>query len=166
MDPSPAPPPATNSSGLVGAIAVTALVAGTLDYAAATTQFMLKGGKDPTLIAWYIASAVLGRDAAYSGGWLTATLGVCLHYLIATIWTVFYFLIYPRLAALQKNPFASAFGYGIFVWAMMNRVVVPLSRIKPAPFVLASALQAAGILIVCIGLPVALLARRHYGKKS
>ena len=125
-----------------------------------------QGGKDPTLIAWYIASAVLGKEAAYGGGWITATFGIFLHYVIATIWTVFYFLIYPRIAALQKNPFASAFVYGIFVWVMMNRVVVPLSRIKTGPLVLSSALQAAGILIVCIGLPVALLAHRHYAKTS
>ncbi len=166
MESSPAPAPSSASPGLVRAIAVAALVAGTCDYTAATTQFLLSGGKDPVRIAWYIASAVLGRDAAYAGGWLTAALGVALHYLIATIWTVFFFLLYPRFGWLQKNPFANALGYGIFVWAVMNRVVVPLSRITPGPFVLTNALIAAGILVVCIGLPIALLARRHYAIHS
>ena len=83
MNSSPAPLPVKNSSGLISAIATAALVAGTCDYTAATTQFLLKGGKDPTLIAWYIASAVLGKEAAYGGGWITATFGIFLHYVIA-----------------------------------------------------------------------------------
>ena len=165
MDSSPAPSPATPASSLVRAIAVAALVAGTLDYTAATTQFLLKGGKDPMLIAWYIASSLLGRDAAYSGGWPTAAFGVGLHYVIATLWTIVLFLAYPRLAFLRWNRFATAFGYGVLVWFMMNRVLVPLTLIKTGPFVLANALQAAGILIVCIGLPITLLAHRHYAKK-
>lgn len=164
MDPSPAATSAKTSPGLVGAIACAALIAGTLDYTAAITNFLINGGKDPTRIAWYIASALLGRDAAYAGGGATATLGICLHYLVATIWTIFFFLIYPRLALLRKNAVLVGAGYGLFVWAVMNLVVVPLTRIPHSPFNPSGAAVQAAILVVCIGLPISLLAHRHYAK--
>jgi len=166
VEPSPAPAPAPASSGLVCALALAALVAGTLDYTAAITNFLLKGGKDPTLIAWYIASSLLGREAAYAGGWVTATFGIFLHYVIATSWTVLFFLGYPRIALLRKNALLVGAVYGLFVWTMMNLVLVPLTCIKPGAFNLANAATQAGILVVCIGLPISLLAHRHYGKKQ
>ena len=164
MDQAPPPTPAKTSPGLVCAIACASLIAGTLDYTAAITNFLLNGGKDPTRIAWYIASALLGRDAAFAGGWVTATLGICLHYLVATIWTVLFFLSFPRIALLRKNAILVGAGYGLFVWAVMNLVVVPLSRIPRSPFNPANAAIQAAILVVCIGLPISLLAHRHYAK--
>ena len=162
---SPTPTSATKPTGLCCAIAVAALIAGTLDYAAAVTKFLFDGGKDPTRIAWYIASSLLGSKAAFSGGWLTATFGIFLHYVIATGWTVLFFLAYPRAPMLRKNVIVVGVVYGLFVWAMMNRVLVPMTRIKTGAFTFnqAAAIQA-GILAVCIGLPMALLARRHYAK--
>jgi len=169
VDSSPAPTPAKAPSGLVCAIAVAALIAGTMDYTAAITNYMLGGGKTPILIAYYIASSLLGHDTSYNGGWVTATFGVFLHYVIATGWTVLFFLLYPRLALLRKNPVLVAIGYGFFVWLMMNRVLVPLTLIQTKPFaftraVLQPAAIQAGILMLCIGAPLTLLARRYYGK--
>ena len=54
--------------------------------------------------------------------------------------------------------------YGIFIWAIMNFVVVPLSRINKFPSDAKEAVIAAMILIFMIGLPVALLAHRHYSR--
>jgi hypothetical protein len=53
--------------------------------------------------------------------------------------------------------------YGVFVWVMMNRVVVPLSLIpkRPFHFTKESAIQM-GILMLCIGLPVSLMAKKYY----
>lgn len=164
MNSSPAPASPARSSGLVCAIAVAALIAGTLDYSAAITNFLLNGGKGPTKIAWYIASSLLGREAAYSGGWVTATFGIFLHYVIATGWTVLFFVSYPRVAVLRKNAFGIGVVYGLFVWTMMTQVLVPLTRIPRSPFNATNAVIQASILVVCIGLPISLLARRHYTK--
>lgn len=150
---------------MAGAIARAALVAGTLDYAAAITNFLIAGGKEPIRIAWYIASSLLGRDAAYAGGWGTATFGIFLHYVIATGWTALFFFGRPRLALFRQNALLVGAGYGLFVWVMMNLVLVPLTRIKPAPFNPAAATVQASILVICIGLPIALLARRHFAKR-
>lgn len=168
VDTSPAP---ASRPSVVSAIAVAALVAGTMDYTAAITNYLLGGGKTPILIAYYIASSVLGKDTAYNGGWVTATFGVMLHYLIATGWTVLFFLLYPRLALLRKNPVLVAIGYGFFVWLMMNRVLVPLTLIQTRPFMFTRAVLQpagiqAGILMLCIGGPLVVLARRHYGKTT
>lgn len=159
-----APPAVRKTSGLVRAIAFAALIAGTLDYGAALTNFLLAGGKDPIRIAWYIASALLGRDTAFAGGWVTAAIGIGVHYLIATGWTVLFFVSYPRVALLRKNAILVGAAYGLLVWAMMTQVFVPLTRIKPAAFSFANAAIQAGILVVCIGVPISLLARRHYAK--
>ena len=166
MDPSPAPTSPARSSGLFCAIAVAALIVGTLDYTAAITNYLIGGGKEPIKIAWYIASSLLGRETAYAGGYATAAVGILVHYLIATGWTVLFFLAYPRVALLRGNEIAVGVAYGLFVWLMMNRVLVPLTRIKTGPFTFnqGAAIQA-GILVVCIGLPIALLARRHYTKR-
>ncbi len=145
------------------AIGLTGLIAGTLDISAASAQYMLSGGSNPVRILEYIASAVFGAGVMGQGG-LFAAAGLLLHYLIAYTWTTLFYLAYPHVGLLRKNPFAVAVGYGLLVWAVMNRVVVPLSRIGPpkAPFDLARAATAAGILIVCIGLPLALRARADY----
>ena len=148
------------------AIAVTALVAGTLDYSAAIANFLLSGGKDPTRIAWYIASSLLGREAASAGGWVTAALGIAMHYAIATGWTVLFFLSYPRVALLRQNAILVGAAYGFFVWTIMNLVLVPLTRIPHSPFNPTNAAIQAGILVVCIGTPISLLAHRHYTDRS
>lgn len=165
VDSSPAPSHAENPPGLLRAIAIASLVAGTLDYSAAITNFLLSGGKDPTRIAWYIASAFLGHDAAYAGGATTAALGYAMHYAIATSWTVLFFVSYPRLALLRKNALVIGPAYGLFVWTMMNLVLVPLTRIPSIAFNPRNAAIQAAILMVCIGPPIALLARRHYAQR-
>lgn len=150
---------------LPAAIGVTGLIAGTLDIGAASTQYMLQGGKNPVRILEYIASALLGASAMGRGG-LIAVFGLLLHYVIAYTWTTLFYVAYPHVSLLRRNPFAVAVGYGLLVWAVMNRVVVPLSRIGPptTPFNVARAATAAGILIVCIGLPLALRARADYSR--
>ena len=55
--------------------------------------------------------------------------------------------------------------YGIFVWIMMNKVVMPLSRVQmPATITWNSILIGASVLVVCIGLPVSLGARRYFSR--
>jgi hypothetical protein len=42
----------------------------------------------------------------------------------------------------------------------MNHIVVPLSAIGPRPFTLHGAIKAAVILVVCIGIPIAVITTR------
>lgn len=143
-------------------IVIGGLVAGTLDMTAACVTAWLRSGVTPGRVAQFIASGAIGQ-AAFSGGNKTVALGVAFHYLIATIWTIVFYLASRRLNFLIKWPIPMGLLYGIVVYVIMNFVVVPLSRVTPprvAPPLSARALQAL-ILMFCIGLPIALIVRRY-----
>lgn len=139
------------------------LMAGTLDLTAAVIQ-MLINGRDPVMMLKFIASGVFG-SAALAGGNGYAVLGVLFHYLIAGIWTWLFFLLYPQFRFLQKNVWITALTYGLFVWFVMNRIVLPLSNTPSIPFTIRGALISAAVLIVAIGMPLSIMARRYASAK-
>ena len=141
------------------------LLVGTLDISAAIINFLISGGSDPTKIFVYIASGVFGQAAFETGGPM-AWWGLFFHYLIAYIWTAFFFLIYPRFAFMSGNWILIGVLYGIFVWLMMNRVVVPLANTPKSPFRLTNAIIQCLILIGMIGLPLAFIARKRQQTQS
>ena len=147
---------------LIKAIVTGWIVAGTLDISAAVIQTLLYG-REPMRMLQYIASGMFGADA-FSGGVPFSILGLLFHYIIAMGWTVLFFVVYPKVHFLSKNIFLTAFLYGFFVWLMMNRVVLPLSQIPAAPFRIMGAVTAMLILVVAIGLPLAIVAKRYYSK--
>jgi uncharacterized membrane protein len=57
-------------------------------------------------------------------------------------------------------------GYGLLIWAVMNLVVVPLSNVPPQPFALGNALINVAILIICMGIPLAVMANGKYAGKA
>lgn len=135
------------------------LMAGTLDLAAAVIQ-MLINDRDPLMMLKFIASGVFG-SSALQGGNGYAVLGILFHYVIAGIWTWLFFFFYPRLRFLQMNVWVTAFLYGLFVWFVMNRLVLPLSNTPPIPFTVRGALISAAVLVVAIGMPLSFMARRY-----
>lgn len=145
-------------------VLLTGLLAGTLDLSGACIGYMIDHkGKFPTKILEYIAGGVFGKDAL-SGGLTMKLSGLFFHYFIAMAFTLFYFLIYPKIKLLYKNIFLSAFIFGLLVWAVMNLIVVPNSAWhKPImPFDIVASAKAAFILIICIGLPDAYFAKKYY----
>ena len=149
----------------VRSIAVTGLVAGTMDILAATIWYSFRTMNSPIRVLEFISRAAFGRDQAYSGSiWMSLT-GLTFHYLIAYIWTCLFYLAYPRINLLRTNKYLIGIGYGIFVWTMMNLVVLPMSKIPAIPFDLKQASIAAFILVMCIGLPISILSHRHYSAK-
>ena len=142
---------------------IAGIIAGTLDALAAIINYYASTGKNPVRVFVFIASGVFGKDA-YASSQSIAVFGVLFHYLIAIIFSVFYFLIYPMLRFLRINKFFSAFLYGIFVWLIMNFIVVPLSNTAPLPFHIKGALLAILILIICVGIPICFIANSFYKK--
>ncbi len=149
--------------GLGASILKAGLLAGTLDIASAFIKYLIEGKKNPEIILKYIASGVMGRPAL-KGGWDIAALGLFLHYVIAFLFTILLFWLYPRLKLVRFHPLLIGVLYGIFTWLVMNLVVVPYSKVPraPGPFNWNQAIIAALILIVCIGIPVSFLARKYY----
>ena len=150
---------------LVRAIMLTGLVAGTMDIVTATSWFTFRTGNNPVRVLQYISSAVFEKELAYSGSILMIILGLLFHYLIAYCWTCLFYLAYPRRSLLRTNKYLIGIGYGLFVWTMMNLVVLPMSKIPAIPFDLKQASIAALILVLCIGLPISILSHRYYSVK-
>lgn len=159
-------PPIRQEKNLFNVISWTALLTGVLDITSAIVKYYIEKGTGPTPIFKYIASGVFGKDA-FSGGTLMIIWGIVFHFIIAFSFTVFLFLLYPKVSAWIKNKFIIAVIYGFFIWTIMNLVVLPLSLVpQPKSFDIAQAGIAALILICMIGLPVALIADRYYPKRS
>ncbi|QOG04786.1 DUF1440 domain-containing protein [Flavobacterium sp. MDT1-60] len=146
-----------------GTIFLSGLIAGTLDILAALIIYSVILQKTTAIkILQSIASGIFKKDA-YTGGSQMALYGLLLHYFIALTFAWFYFTIYPYFNFLKKNTLLSGILYGIFVWIIMNLVVLP--TVFPAlpeknldfPLILSIL-----ILIFCIGIPIAFITRKHY----
>jgi hypothetical protein len=151
-----------SSTGAWRTIILTGLLAGTLDAIAA----IVASGAAPAAVFKFIASGAFGAGKAYSGGDIMIFWGVFFHYLISFSWTLLFFFMYPTTTWLRKNKYITGLLYGIFVWIIMNRVVIPLSEIVQRPFNLKGALTGMAILMVAIGLPISILTHRNYSKKG
>ncbi|MES2107160.1 MAG: hypothetical protein V4577_00335 [Bacteroidota bacterium] len=141
---------------------LTGLVAGTLDALAA---IIWAHKVPPAAIFQYIASGVFGKAAFVSGSDMVL-FGLTFHYLIAMGFTIAWYFAYPLFYKIFRNKYIIACVYGLLTWFIMNLVVVPLSKIGPAPFKhLTPILIGMGILIICIGLPAALVADKDRLKR-
>jgi hypothetical protein len=142
------------------------LIAGTLDILSAFIYYYIKSGKTNFLVIFkFIASGIFGK-AAGDGGTDMILAGFILHYAIAFSFTVFFFWLYPKVNVMSKNRIVTGVVYGLFVWALMNLVVVPLSNTVHRPFKIEGVLINMGILIVCIGLPLSFIANAFFRKPS
>ena len=141
------------------AIALACLIAGILDISDAFIFYGLRG-ISPTRILQGIASGVLGRGA-FTQGTHSALLGLLLHFFIATTWAAIY-IFASRGFPLSRHPILWGSLYGIVVYLIMNYVVVPLSKIGPRPTPpLIPLINGVAALILFIGIPAALIARRY-----
>jgi len=146
------------------AILLTGLIAGTLDATAAILNFIISTHKNPAVIFQYIASGVFGPKAFSGDSYIV--IGILFHYLIAYLFTAFFFLIYPYIGGIAKNKVLTAVIYGVFVWLVMNFIVVPLSDVPKSPFNAKGVILGIAFLIVCIGLPNAFMAGRFYNRRG
>jgi hypothetical protein len=151
--------------GLVTTIVSAALLVGTLDALGATINYLVSGRKDAGKLFQYIASAVFGANA-YTGGTAMIILGVLFHYIVASLFTLCFFLLYPRMKLLSVNRFVTGILYGIFIWLVMTFLVVPLTRIPAKTVYLKPAIIGASILIVAIGIPLSYIAKAYYSKRA
>ena len=140
------------------------LIAGSLDIITACAYFSIRTGKDPMRVLHLVASGVFDKTALTGGG-LYAVYGLLLHYLIAFLFTVFFFWIYPKLKWFSCNQWLTAVVYGSFVWAVMNLLIVPLSHTPKSPIQPGQAIIAALILICMIGVPLSIIIGKYYAHR-
>lgn len=137
------------------------LIAGTLDIVAACLSAWFRASVTPVRVLQSVAAGLLG-SAAYNGGTKTALLGLALHFLIATIWTIVFYVASRKLRFLIERPEVWGLIYGVVVYAIMNFVVLPLSQLPPSrtPPTLTGRLIGLVIIMFFIGLPIAVIVRR------
>ena len=139
------------------------LLVGTLDIIAACTDLYLNTGKGPDVVLKYVASGVFGKEA-FTGGTKMIWLGLLFHYIVALGWTLLFYVLFLTVPFISKYPVVSGILYGLFIWTIMNQVVVPNSNVpvpKAAQFDWMKAGKNALILICMIGLPLSLLCKKY-----
>jgi hypothetical protein len=136
------------------------LIAGALDITGACVVSWLRASLPPVRVFQSVASGLLG-PAAYTGETKTAALGLALHFLIATVWTIVFYVASRKLRFLVQQPILWGLVYGVVVYAFMNFVVLPMSQFpqRGTP-TLSGRLIGLAIIMFCIGLPIALIVRR------
>lgn len=145
-------------SGMKRAIVVAATIAGTLDILAAFI-FAGRAGGSPLGVLAGIGSAVLGPNG--DGGVAAAMVGLALHFLIALAMANTYLIAASRIAILNRRPLSSGIGYGLLLWIVMDRIVLPWRW--PGMFPPAGRAEIATQLfshVVLVGIPIALVAKR------
>jgi len=101
---------------------------------------------------------------AWRGGWPTAWLGLGLHFAIMMVIAVTFVAATAAIPALRRFWLPVGATYGVAVWLVMDRVVVPLSASPiPGAVDLKSALIAIAVHILAVGLPIAWITRRMLG---
>lgn len=160
----------SSTGKFIRAILLTALVAGILDLTIGILGYyvMINGYLPENISTYmknvlrYISSAAFEKDAGSDSTMELA--GILFHFFIALSFTWFYFLIYPSIRLFHRSILASTVLYGLFVWAVMNMLIVPLSKLD-TPFIpadLKKALFQAFVLMLCIALPVTIGAKKYY----
>lgn len=143
------------------------LACGVLDISQACLAWGIQNHVPPTRIFQSVASGLLGAKS-FQGGMRTAAVGLFLHFLIAFIWAVIYYVASRQISFLTRRPVISGLIYGEFVWLMMNGVVLPLSAIHRWP----PRFDPAGIITgpighpLLVGLPIALAVAHYAGKRA
>ena len=140
------------------AILYATLMVGVLD---ATDGVVFRGlqGQNPIQVLQYIASSLLGARA-FSGGLVTAGLGLVLHFAVSLVVATIYILASRRVAVLRAQWVLLGLLYGAAVWTVMNLVVLPHTAIVHGS--ITAAALANGIIghALFVGLPSAFFANK------
>ena len=139
-------------------IVFSGLTVGTLDGIAACVNAAARVGITPDRVFKYIASAILGRETAYAGGFETVLLGILMHYGVAFGVATAFYLIVSRVPVLLRYPLIVGPVFGTAVYFTMAYLIVPLTRVVQGPFSMSGMIIMIVIHMICVGLPPALIA--------
>ena len=147
---------------LLGAILKAGIIVGIFDAIAASVHAYGFAGVTPDGVFRYVASGVFGADA-FTGDSSIAAWGLFFHFIVATGWTALFFLLYPKINFFSSSKYLAGIIYGLFIWLMMGRIVVPLSNVPPQPFHFT--IRTVVMILIhmfVIGVPISFLANRYY----
>ncbi len=114
--PSLAPAPRILAAGLLG---------GLLDFVYASFLAVVLVGA-PFARVWQGVAAGLIGEGAQEMGWVSAALGVVVHFAIAVVMAAVYAAAATRLPVLTRRPWLAGALYGVVLYLAMYLVVLPL----------------------------------------
>ena len=141
------------------------VVAGILDICFAFLYSYIKRGTNPVTVLQNVAKFVLGKETITNAVILSIT-GLLIHFIIALLWAALFFILYRRLNLMKINKIVTGILYGLFVWTIMNVVLLPLWSHKPFVFNPESSTINAVILILAIGMSLSLIAHQYFSKAN
>ncbi len=141
------------------------LLAGTLDILSA---FIFSGmnGIGPARVLRGVATGPFGdgmRDAGLAG----AALGLAVHFAIMAVIVAIFVTVVRRWPSLFRTPLLTGVAAGLVIYGVMYWIVLPLRW--PQVFPMVGAWQVGNALfsmIVCVGIPIALVTAAHMGRDS
>lgn len=140
------------------------LTCGILDGLAVSIFFYAWLKLSPGQVMQFIASGIYG-PAAFAGGTPMVWAGIAIHFFISFVLAAIYFYAYPKLSLLHTSPVLSGLLYGLGIWLIMNLLVIPASNIQRGPFDPAAALISIVWHMLFVGLPIALIIKKHFYKQ-
>jgi hypothetical protein len=144
------------------AIVTAWLVVGILDITSAFVIAAIKGTGSSRMLQG-IASGLLGRSS-FEGGLVTAGLGLAIHFFIALVVVVVFYMASRKIDFLTRQPLLSGWIYGIVVYLVMYWIVIRLVFPNAHPS-LSRDVTAVLVHMLLIGMPTALLIS-HFSKQS
>jgi hypothetical protein len=139
------------------------LIAGTLDILAAIGLTLLYG-RDPMNMLRYVASGPFPAATGWGPG--GAALGLAVHFALMAVMAALFVLAAARSRALWEKPILWGSLYGLATYVAMNLIVVPLRFGTGFPPSLRSLLTQLFCHIVLVGIPIALVAARHFRRRG
>ena len=146
------------NSGALRTILTAGLVVGVLDISSAFIIWWQRGvGARRGLQG--IAAGLLGARS-FDGGLVTAGFGLALHFFVAFVVVIIFYLASRKIEFLAIHPVISGMLYGVAVYIVMYWFVLP-AAFPTFRHRLGNDLLAVAIHISLIGLPCALIVRRY-----
>ncbi|MEA3013751.1 MAG: hypothetical protein QOD42_2296 [Sphingomonadales bacterium] len=145
-------------------IAIATLVAGTLDILAAVGLTLFYGRRTVAEMLRGVAAGPF--PDAPNWGTAGAAAGLAVHFVLMAAMAAIFMLAASRWRRLWERPFLSGLLYGLVTYVAMNLIVVPLrwpAAFPPSPLSVATQLFCH---IILVGIPIALIARRHLRRRS
>jgi hypothetical protein len=139
------------------------LVAGTLDILAAIGLTLFYGRRSVADMLRYVASGPF--PGATEWGTAGAALGLLVHFVLMAAMVAVFFVAARRLPPLRQRPLLWGTLYGLATYAVMNLLVVPLRWPAAFPPSTRGIVTQLFCHIVLVGIPIALIAARHFRRR-
>jgi len=146
-------------------IVIATLIAGTLDILSAFV-FAGTAGMMPADVLTYVASGPFGEGVHMMGA-TSSLIGLAVHFAIMACMAAAYVLAASRVPALVRHPVPAGLAYGFILWLIMYWAVKPLRwPDAPLPHTAWGIGNALFSHCLLVGLPIALVAARHFRRRA